>query len=322
MPSPSEQLGTPRPELGEGFQEFNLEAARQGFIATRVFPVFESKVASGSYSKIPVEQLLQKGDTRRAPGSSYNRGDFTWQKASFATEEHGSEWPVDAREAKIYGDWLDAEAIATDMAYSAVLSNLEKRVADLAMNTTTFASQMTTATAAWSNVATAKPITDIRKAKKAVRDRTGITPNALVLSLDAYEELLEIDQVLGRISSDGAGQSIKPSDLTKELIAQAVGVDMVLVGNAYVNNANKGQAADMGPVWPSTHALVAKVATTNNLREPCLGRVFHYGEDGSQIGGTVESYFEPQTRSEVIRVRLESDEQVIYTELGQLISGI
>jgi hypothetical protein len=64
------------------------------------------------------------------------------------------------------------------------------------------------------------------------------------------------------------------------------------------------------------------VAVTDDIREPCLGRTFHWGEDGSQIGGLMESYREEQKRSDIIRCRHDVDEKVLYTQMGHLLSNI
>ncbi len=70
MPSPSTSTATLRPDIAGSFTEFDLEANMGGFIATRVFSLIEGLAAqSGSFGKIPIEQLLQQRDTKRAPGS-------------------------------------------------------------------------------------------------------------------------------------------------------------------------------------------------------------------------------------------------------------
>src|SRR3712207_2374601 len=101
MPSPSSSLATFRPDLAASFEEFPLEMDQQGFIALRVLPVIETKKSSGTFGRIPLEQLLQNRDTLRAPGSGYNRGKFTFEPDSFATIERGVEEVVDDREAEM-----------------------------------------------------------------------------------------------------------------------------------------------------------------------------------------------------------------------------
>jgi hypothetical protein len=53
----------------------------------------------------------------------------------------------------------------------------------------------------------------------------------------------------------------------------------------------------------------------------------HWGGDGSQIDserliGVVERYRDEDIRSDVIRVRHETDEHKVYPEMAQVITGI
>ena len=70
MPSPSTSLATLRPELGGSMEAFDLAADRAGFIGLKLLPVFEAAEQSGSFGKIPLEELLKNRDTERAPGGS------------------------------------------------------------------------------------------------------------------------------------------------------------------------------------------------------------------------------------------------------------
>jgi hypothetical protein len=68
--------------------------------------------------------------------------------------------------------------------------------------------------------------------------------------------------------------------------------------------------------------MLARVARTADLREPCLGRTIHWGEDGSQIGGLFESYYSDERRSNIVRCRHDVDEKIIYAEAADLLSNI
>ena len=70
------------------------------------------------------------------------------------------------------------------------------------------------------------------------------------------------------------------------------------------------------------YAMVCKVATGRDFREPCIGRTFHWSADGSSIGGTVESYRDETVRADIIRVRHDVDELVLYPQAGHLLSNI
>jgi len=322
MPSPSTSLATLRPDLAGSLMEFDLDMDRNGFIAAQVLPVFEVAKQSGKFGRIPIEQLLQQRETLRAPGGGYNRGKWTFTTASFATEEHGAEEPVDDKEAEMYAEYFDAELVSAMRARDAVLRNAEKRVADLLFNATTFSGQETALTNEWDDKTNATPVDDVHAAKLAVWDRCGLWPNALVINRRVFLNLRLTDQMRDRIHSSGAGESVLQGRISVAQIAQALDLDFVFVAGSARNSATEGQSISIAPIWSNEYALVCRVATMQDIREPCLGRTMHWGQDGSTIGGTVESYRDETVRSDIVRCRHDVDEKTLYTEAGQLLNNL
>lgn len=323
MPSPSSSLATQRPDLASFF-EFDLEAEKAGFIASQVFPVIDVASQSGNFGKIPLEELLQERKTDRAPGSGYARGDFTFEPATYACLEHGAEEPIDDREAKMYQEYFDAEVVSTARAYGAVLRNAEKRVADAVFNTTTWTgSGLTTAvTNEWDDSSNATPLVDVEAAVQKVYDGSGLWANALVINRKVFRNLRNCSEVIDRINSAGAGNPSKASDVTTQMLAQAFDLDHILVAGSSRNSATEGQTPSVGQIWSGEYAMVCKIATGMDMREACVGRTFHWSEDGSSIGGTVESYRDETVRGDVVRVRHDVAEVVLYPQAGHLLSNI
>ena len=323
MPSPTSSLATLRPDLAT-FLEFDLESENAGYIATEVFPVINVQSQAGNFGKIPIEQLLQQRDTRRAPGAGYSRGNFTFDKATYATEEHGTEEPVDDREAKMYAEYFQAEQISTMRAFSAVLRNAEQRVADAVFNTNTWTgSSLTTAiTHEWDDATSCVPLTDVEAAVQKIYDNSGLWANALVINRKVFRNLRNSDQIIERINASGAGSPSKATDVTVQMLAQVFDLDRIIVAGTSKNSAKEGQAASIGQIWSGEYAMVCKIATSADMREPCVGRTFHWSEDGSSIGGTVESYRDEAIRGDVIRVRHDTDEIVLYPQAGHLLSNV
>jgi hypothetical protein len=327
MPSPTSSLATQRPDLAT-FLEFDLESENAGYIASQVLPVMSVASQAGNFGKIPLEQLLQQRETRRAPGAGYARGNWTFDKATYATEEHGAEEPVDDREAKMYAEYFDAEQVSTMRAFSAVLRNAEQRVADAIFNTTTWATGnaalTTVVTNEWdvNHTSNAVPITDVEAAVNKVYDGSGLWPNALIINRKVFRNLRNLDQIIDRIESAGAGNPSKPSDITEQMLAAVFDLDYVIVAGTSKNGAKEGQAASPTQIWSSEYAMVCRIATGNDMREACIGRTFHWSNDGSSIGGTVESYRDEVIRGNVIRVRHDVDEVVLYPQAGHLLSNV
>ena len=325
MPSPTSSLATQRPDLAT-FLEFDLESERAGYIATQVLPVMSVASQAGNFGKIPLEQLLQQRETKRSPGAGYARGNWTFDKATYATEEHGAEEPVDDREAKMYAEYFDAEQVSTMRAFSSVLRNAEARVADAVFNATTWTGGgLTTAVSnEWdsNHTTSAVPITDVEAAVNKVYDGSGLWPNALIINRKVFRNLRNLDQIIDRIESAGAGNPSKPSDITADMLARVFDLDYVIVAGTSKNSAKEGQTATPTQIWSSEYAMVCRVATGNDMREACIGRTFHWSNDGSSIGGTVESYRDEVIRGNVIRVRHDVDEVILYPQAGHLLSNV
>jgi hypothetical protein len=304
--------------------EFDLAMNEAGFIWNKVLPVTDVQKASGTFGIIPVEELLQARDTKRAPGSNYARGNFTFQTATFACVEHGAEEPVDDREARLYAEYFDAELIAGMRAAHAVRANAEKRVADLLFNASTWTTSALTTSVSneWDDATNATPVDDVFAARAKVYDGSGIWPDTLICNYKVFLNLLKCDQVIERIESAGAGSASRAGQITIEMLAQVFNLRKILVGGGSRNSANEGLTATPVQIWSDEYAMVCKTADTNDFREPCVGRVFHYAEDGSSVNGTVETYRDEPIRSDVVRVRHDVDEKVLYTQLGHLLSNI
>ena len=224
----------------------------------------------------------------------------------------------------MYAEYFDAEQVSTMRAFSAVLRNAEERTADAIFNTSTWTgSSLTTAlTNEWDDATNAVPLTDVEAAVQKIYDNSGLWANALVINRKVFRNLRNCDQVIERIQSAGAGDATKASDVTVQMLAQAFDLPFIIVAGTSKNSANEGQAATPTQIWSGEYAMICKVATGMDMREPCIGRTFHWSDDGSNIGGTVESYRDEVIRGNVIRVRHDVDEVVLYPQAGHLLSNV
>ena len=322
MPTSVTSLATLRPDLAESFEAFDLEAEKAGYIARKVLPTVDVASQAGNFGKIPLEQLLQQRDTKRAPGSGYSRGNFTFDDSIYSCKENGAEEPIDDREAMMYAEYFDAETVSTQRAYNAVLANAEKRVADAIFNTSTWTgASLTTdvSSVPWATIASAKPLANVEAAVQKVYDGSGLWPNALVINKKVFRNLRNTPEVIDRIASSGAGDRNLASDVTLQMLAQAFDLDYIIVAGGSQNTAKEGQTASVGQIWSSTYAMVCKVATSGDFREPCVGRTFHWSADGSNIDGAIESYRDETVRANIIRVRHDVDEVILYAQAGHLL---
>ena len=285
------------------------------------------------YKKAKTESLNVPLLTTKEDVEAYARKEaFTKMKAEVEDlPKPGSEHPydsdgepVDDREAAMYAEYFDAEVISTLRARQAVMDAAEKRVADLIFNSTTWTGAPLTSviTNEWDDFTNATPIVDVAAAVKLVWAGSGLWPNALIINRRVFKNLKQCDDIIAAIASSGAGFAARQADITEAQLAAVFDLDMIIVAGTPKNTADAGQAATIAPIWSDEYAMVAKVSVSQDIREPCLGRMFHWGGDGSSVGGTVESYRDETVRADIIRYRHDVDEKVLLTEAGHLLSNV
>lgn len=323
MPSPSESLATLRPELTGSFEEFSLSMNMAGFVGLQALAPIEVAKASGIFGVVPVQELLKDRNLLRAPGGGYSRGDWDFENHSFTCLEYGAEEPVDDNEATMYADFFDAEQVSAMRAQHDVMYAMEKRIADAVFNSTTWtgAALTTNVGTEWSTVATADPVADVTAAKKKVFEGSGLKANALIFNWTVFLNLQQNTDIIDRIKYSGLDDP-KTSGITINALASVFDVNYVLVAGGAKNTAKEGQAASLAHIWSNEYCMVAKIATGPDVREPCIGRTFHYAEDGSTVRGTMESYRAEEKRSDMIRCRHQVDEVIIYPAAGHLLGNI
>lgn len=321
MPAPSTALNGYRPDLGMMFQ-FDVEMDNAGFIANRMAPVFEAAEQNGTIGVIPLKQFRQTPQTGRDNRGNYNRVGYTFQDETYATKENGLEMPIDRRRSKVYRNWFDFEIVSTAITLNMVLRAYEMRVAALLQNATTFTSYTADVTNEWNDWTNATPLTDVQKAKLAVWNETGIYPDALQVNKRQFDNLRQCDQITEKIASSGAGTPIKPADITSAILANCFDLREIIVADSSKDTANEGQDVSIGQVWSDEYAILFKSPRTARVEEPCLARTIHWGEDGSTIGGQIETYYEDSSRGDVVRVRHDTQERLMYTALGYLLGNI
>lgn len=313
----SAAVETPRPDIRDRLDKFDLEADQAGFVGLKIAPALEVSEAFGQFPTQELKDRLKSHNTERNFDGSYPSTEHKTGKGSYATEEHGIEERVDDRYAKMYGNWVDAEELAAQGTRDAVLRNHNARVIAAALSIST----TNAAGTAWSTTATSDPIANLRAARLAMRAR-GVQPgNCLVIDWEAYEYLLDNDKILERVKYSGHYDP-RRGNITVAAVAQALDVEELIISGSIKNTANEAQAASIASMWDKTKALLFRRVTGKNTKLTQFMRTFHWGADGSQIGGTFESYYSPERRGEVIRNRMDTDEKLLYEEAGQIITGV
>lgn len=315
MPRPSS--AAQRPELAATVMEA-LDGPMTALIGLQVMPIFSALEATGQYPLIPAEAMFSIPDTRRTDRGEYQRSDWNWEWDTYACVENGWEEPVDDRERRMYRRYFDAELLSTRRAVNIILRGQEKRIADMVFNGSNFSAH--DVTNEWDDGSNATPIQDVKTGRAAIHDAIGLEPNTLIVAYSTFLHLGVCDEIVDRIKY--TNPAVQRGDIAASLLAQAFGVQQVLVGGAIYNSAKKGQDASLSALWSNEYAMLCVTDASPRLAEtPCIGRTFLWTED-SPANPVVESYRDEKIRGDIVRVRHDTDEEFISTACAYLMSNI
>jgi len=236
---------------------------------------------------------------------------FPYKAGTFLPQMRKHVTAVDDSEANLYRRYFDAEEVSTEIATDVLLRDYEKRVASLVMNTGN-AIGSTNVTTEWSTASTATPKADVKAGIQSQRAASGLEPNAIAMSKKVFENTMVTAEIKDYLQYTSP-HLVEGVEAQRRMLANYFGVDQVLVGGAIEDSAKKGQAFSIADLWDDEYVALLRIsAGGNRLREPVFGRTFLWTEDSPQTVVT-ETYREEGTRSNIVRVRQNVDEAIIFS---------
>lgn len=318
MPSP-ETTTIVRNDLGTIAWEYAMEASQRGFVRSQIFPTFETSRKEGEYPVITAESFLKLQPTARAMRGAYNRSDYTFKNQTYSCVENGFEELLDDSERELYGDaQIEAETIATLRAVDVVLRKQEQRAITMAIDTSAISNAG--AGTAWSTSATATPRKNVLDAKEAMRSGFGVKPNIMVISDASKNDLLLTAEIMDALKYTNPIE-LGGEEAQLRVLASYFGVDEVIIADAQIDSAKKGQSKSLSDLWTTSICGLYKVSSSRDLKEPSFGRTMLWTGDSPQNIVT-EQYREDPLRSDVFRVRQNTDEVYTFVGAGRLITGV
>lgn len=300
------------------------EAFNQGalYIGAKVMPPIGVPAAAGQYPKITKNtgNLLRDETKRRGRGANYARLKRAWESDNYTTIEYGVEVPIDDSDEKDLSRFFSLEATETRRTYEQVQLAHERRVKAAIFNETNF-NKITSATAyTAANLATFDIGYDIDLAKAEIANRGENAQNlSVVMSYNMFLRARASTRLQNRIR--GTISTDSQLVLSKEAMAEALGVKEVLIGSAQYDTSKQGASSvSLTPIWSDTYIWVGNINPASGpegLFAGGAGYTLFWEQDGALF--TVEQYREEQTRSNIIRVRQNTDEKVVLGTAGELL---
>ena len=306
-----------REDLGDVLNEYALEESRkEGFVGLELYKPFFVGTQNGHFPVIPVEEYLKPRETRRNAGSAFSRGSTVYEQATYGCEEHGWEEPVDMVEKMDEAKYFDQEVLAGEIAVDTILRDLESDII-----TQIEALSANAVTTKWSTAATCTPRADVNAGIKSIMNATGIMPDTLALTWTTMQNVMICDEFTD--SSKYTSNILQSGiDTQKQMLADYFGVKRLVIANAVSNGADEGLTYSASQMLDNAYGLLCITGDSNLKMRPQLGRTFFWDKLGGQTPYMTDSYEEPQTKSNIIRVHNSRVIKNLQTSDGYLLSNL
>ena len=281
-----------------------------GLIGATLLPLQNVQAKSGTYLKVQLAgaELLSNNSAARAAGSEYQTGIRSFSSAQYDTQDYGLSELLDDSVVTDLNRFFSYESETAKFLLRQLKIGHEKRVADLLWAASTpFATADQSPAVNYTNslITTVDVARDVAAAKLAL-NKLGYEPNCVAMSANVFELIrrstLLQNQFFGVISNTGARL------LNEAEIAAALGVETLAVGRAAYNTANKGKSYSGSFIVPDSKIIVGQIAG-GEFTAGGIGRTLVWAADAA--GFVSESYRDEARRSNVLRVRMNTDEVVI-----------
>lgn len=281
------------------------------FLWNMIAPFARQDQQSGTYAIYTRDYWFRRqAGALRAASGPYTRVGYGVSSDTYATKERGFERALD--DSIRNGSQLPEDMKITDVRFLTNLMELEleKDVAAACFVTGVWGTTTTlSGTDQWSDYDASDPIAKADLAKRTIRRNTGAVPNVMFVGALAWEKLKEHPLLLDKYKHTQRGI------LTEELVAAALGVESLVVGDSVENTAAEGGAFNGSDIWTDNALFLVR----NN---PGLGvangaYTFIWDENGNVPWG-IEEYRDETVRSDVTRIRTHYVPEIVSSQHGYI----
>lgn len=291
--------------------QFSVAYRNDDYISEMIMPVIKVKERSGLFAKYGKDNLRVDDNILRAPGTRARTFDYTVSQGTYTCTEKAYEKIVPDEFANNQDDPYDALRDASIFAVDKIWGYQEDALATFMANTSNITQNTTlSGTDQWSDYANSDPLSDLRTARSTIKAATGKNPNVAVFGYETWLQLVQHPDIADRVKYVG----MTNEDAVKRAVAQLIGVQEVLIGDAVKNTANIGQTDSMSYIW-GKHAWLLYRAPRPNLMTPSFGYTM------KDLDRVVDRYREEPLVSNVVRVRDSYDQTVVDASLAYLIQN-
>ena len=240
-----------------------------------------------TYTKYDAAMGYTVPDTQVGRKSEPNMVDFGGTHVENSTIDYGLDDLVPNSEQLAFeampkpasGGPIDPQALSTMMLTSLVELDREVRVSNTVFNTANYveANQQTlSGTSQWSDYANSNPLEALMEAI----DSTLFRPNILVIGRQAWTTLRQHPKIVQAVFDTAQGAGV----VDKKRLAEVLEIGNIVIGDAWVNTARKGQPANYVRTWGKHCSLLFSSLQAAQMAQPTYGFTAQFG---TKIAGAI-----------------------------------
>ncbi|MDH5524448.1 MAG: hypothetical protein OEY01_10720 [Desulfobulbaceae bacterium] len=280
-------------------------------IADEVMPRVPVGKSEFKYFKYAMAEGFTLPDTRVGRKSKPNQVEFSATEETASVEDYGLDDPIPISDINNAPPNYDPEGRAVEGIMDLVLLDREVRVANMVFNAANYgaANKVTlSGTDQFSDFSNSDPVERLT----ACLDACIMRPNAMTIGRPAFSVLARHPMILKAINRNSGDAGIA----TRQAIADLFELEEVLVGEAWVNTAKKGQTASLSRAWGKHISLQYRNKLADTRRGMTFGLTAQHG--GRIAGSTFDKNIGLRGGKEV-RAGESLKELILANDLGYFI---
>lgn len=281
-------------------------------IADQVLPRMPVAGMEYKYWEYPIGEGFTVPDTQVGRKGRPNEIEFTAIEKAGLTKDYGLEDPIPQRDVQLAPPGYSPVDRAVEGITDLIMLDREIRTAGLVFDEATYPAgnkETLSGTSQFSDYSASTPIDVIADGL----DSTLVyRPNVMVIGQAAWSVLRRHPHLIKAMHGTAGDKGM----VTREFVRDLFELDDVIVGQAYLNTAKKGQTPTLSRVWGKHIALIYR----NRLAGPQQGVTFGWtAQWGGRIAGQWEDRDIGLRGGTRVRVGESVEEKVVAAATGYLI---
>lgn len=294
------------------------------YIADDIFPVVPSEHQSDMYYIWDKDPFFRNYVQRRAPGTEYPEGSLTISTDEFYCPIYHLAYGINDEDVENADEQLDYEATGSEWLADQFMLNREMYMVDnffkagvwgydrTGVSTTPGTSQIRK----WNDFSNSDPERDLRAAKQAIEQATGLEPNMFVVGPKVRDLLQEHPGLIDLYKYTTVGI------LSDEQVTRALKVPSMKVGRAIKNTANHNEAFSGSYIW-GDHAMLLYVSDAPGKKKPSAGYTFMWNIGmGSGVQVRIDNVRDDLRDRDVLKGKHSFVHKVTGKELGAFFTSV